>query len=337
MIPVLTAEEYISLKESIKNNGLWIPILVNQDNVILDGHHRFKICQEFGIPIKFVVRTFPTKLDEEIFVLECNVKRRQLDDLAKHKIQKQLKPRYQELSKLKQAEAGGDKKSENRLGTDDPKRSSKEKEKSRASTQAADQVNLSRKKAEKMDYVEERDPELYEQIGKSDKITVNKAYTLTRKKEKREQHEKEIKKLQVHLPESIQLHNQKFQTLKVKPNSISLIFTDPPYHDKFLYLFDDLAKQASIVLRDGGSVVTYVGQGNIGKIINMMEKVGLKFHWPLVIKHTGPSASVFGKKILVGCKIMLWFVKGKYDGEYVSDIKESKFQGKELHEWLKVL
>ncbi len=335
MIPALTAEEYDSLKDSIKNNGLWIPILVNQDNVILDGHHRYKICKELGIKIKHAVRTFPTKLDEEIFVIECNVKRRQLDDLGKHKIYEKLKPLYKQRAKLKQIEAGK-KYGENHpksLRTNDHKLSSKEKEESLASTQAANEVNLSRKKAQRMDHVKEQDPKLYEQIGQTDKITVNKAYTIIRKKEKRKLREKEIKKLQVHLPKSIQLYNQQFQTLKVKPKSISLIFTDPPYHDKFLYLFEDLAKQAGIVLRDGGSLVTFVGQGNIGKIIIIMEKVGLKFHWPLVIKHTGPSASVFGKKVLVGCKIMLWFVKGKYEGEFVSDIKESKFQGKELHEW----
>ena len=30
---------------------------------------------------------------------------------------------------------------------------------------------------------------------------------------------------------------------------------------------------------------------------------------------------------------MLWFTKGKYDGEFVKDCIRSEFQGKELHEW----
>ena len=140
-------------------------------------------------------------------------------------------------------------------------------------------------------------------------------------------------KKQVNLPKSIQLHNKKFQELKIKNNTVSLIFTDPPYHDKFIHLYDDLGKQASLVLRDGGSLVTYVGQGNIGKVINMMEKHGLKFHWPITVLHAGASASVFGKKVLVAAKIMLWFVKGKYEGEFVRDVIKSEFEGKELHEW----
>jgi len=137
----------------------------------------------------------------------------------------------------------------------------------------------------------------------------------------------------VNLPKNVMLYNQEFQSAPIANNSVSLIFTDPPYHDKYLYLFKDLAIHASKVLRNGGSLVTYVGQGNIGKIINMMEEQGLTFHWPFTIKNSGPSASVFGKKILVACKIMLWFTKEKYNGEFVRDFIELKFQGKELHEW----
>ena len=49
LVPQLSTEEYESLKQSIKENGLWFPIVVNKDGVILDGHHRYKACQELGI------------------------------------------------------------------------------------------------------------------------------------------------------------------------------------------------------------------------------------------------------------------------------------------------
>jgi Predicted transcriptional regulators len=44
LVPQLSTEEYESLKQSIKENGLWVPIVVNKDGVILDGHHRYKAC-----------------------------------------------------------------------------------------------------------------------------------------------------------------------------------------------------------------------------------------------------------------------------------------------------
>jgi ParB-like chromosome segregation protein Spo0J len=52
LVPPLSAEEYESLKESIKQNGLWVPIVVNSQGIILDGHHRFKVCQELGPELK---------------------------------------------------------------------------------------------------------------------------------------------------------------------------------------------------------------------------------------------------------------------------------------------
>jgi ParB-like chromosome segregation protein Spo0J len=80
LVPKLSRTEYELLKKSIKENGLWIPILVNLDGEILDGHHRFQACLELEIPTKHAVREFENKLLEKKFVIECNLKRRQLND-----------------------------------------------------------------------------------------------------------------------------------------------------------------------------------------------------------------------------------------------------------------
>jgi len=87
------------------------------------------------------------------------------------------------------------------------------------------------------------------------------------------------------------------------------------------------------ILKDDGVLLTYVGNFNMGKIINIMEAAGLTYHWTMAIIHSGPSASIFDKKILVGYKPMIMFVKGKYNGEFIRDVIKSEFQGKELHEW----
>ena len=73
LVPALSNTEYASLKESIKDNGLWLPIITNSDGVILDGHHRFKACQELDIQTKHAVRDFENKLFEKKFVIEANL------------------------------------------------------------------------------------------------------------------------------------------------------------------------------------------------------------------------------------------------------------------------
>ena len=73
MVPKQSPEEYESLKQSIKEeNGLYVPIIVNQNGVILDGHHRYKACQELGIEPKALVKEFNNQLDEQQFVIDCN-------------------------------------------------------------------------------------------------------------------------------------------------------------------------------------------------------------------------------------------------------------------------
>lgn len=99
LVPILSDDDYQSLKESIKQNGLWMPILVNKENIILDGHHRFKICQELGTKIKYAVREFPTKSEETIFVGECNLKRRQLTPLQRINLVRLLEPYYNKIAK----------------------------------------------------------------------------------------------------------------------------------------------------------------------------------------------------------------------------------------------
>ena len=53
LVPEMSTEEYKSFKRDIKENGLRIPITVNQEGVILDGHHRFRACKELGIECTF--------------------------------------------------------------------------------------------------------------------------------------------------------------------------------------------------------------------------------------------------------------------------------------------
>ena len=85
LMPPVTASEYETLKHSIKEEGrLLLPIVLNQDNVILDGHHRFKACQELGIPIRIDKKDFTGRpLDEMMYVVNVNLYRRSLNDFQR--------------------------------------------------------------------------------------------------------------------------------------------------------------------------------------------------------------------------------------------------------------
>lgn len=316
----LSDSEYAELRASIKAYHLWIPIITNPDGVILDGHHRYKACVEVGEPIRHAIRDFPTKTDEIIFVGECNLKRRQMTSLQRIETVKKLEPYYIEKKKENQ----GTRTDRNMVVIVPP---------GKTRDLLGEKAHVSGSIYERgAAILEEASKEDIDKINKGEK-TISKVYHEINKIKKREERQQKLKEVQVNLPESVTLHNSEFQKVFVEGNSVSLILTDPPYHEKYLHLYEDLAVHASRVLREGGSLICYVGHYAIGTVINMMEKHGMKFHWPIAVIHSGPSASVFGRKILVGYKPMLWFVKGKYDGEFVRDTIQSTFQGKELHEW----
>jgi len=323
----LSSEQYHSLKESIReNDGIWIPIICNAEGVILDGHHRFRACIELEIKPKAVVKEFDNALLEKKFVIECNLARRQLNDFQKAELGLTLLAIEQELAKIRREEHS---KSNEPLGSDE--------QGGKARDIVAKQIGMSGTTFERARKIIENAPEeIKKKLRTNDANTsISKEYKNIVKAEKKEKRQEQIKELQVHLPEKVTLHNSEFQKVFIEGNSVSLIITDPPYHEKDLHLYTDLAVHASRVLREGGSILCYAGQFAIHKVIGTMEEHGLKFQWPMIILHGGPTTAMWGKKILVGYMPMLWFVKGKYEGDMVRDVVQSEFQGKEMHEWAK--
>ena len=102
LLPKLPKEEYEALKLSIQKEGLHFPIIVNKNGVILDGHHRYKICQELELAIRFEIKEFANSLLEKKFVIESNLLRRQLTTFQRIKMAKPLIEIERELAKERQ-------------------------------------------------------------------------------------------------------------------------------------------------------------------------------------------------------------------------------------------
>src|SRR5215510_3281676 len=76
----LSPQEREALKEDIKQRGIQVPIELDNAGAILDGHHRWDIAQELGLPeaqIPIVVRDeLRTEADKIAHVLKVNLLRR---------------------------------------------------------------------------------------------------------------------------------------------------------------------------------------------------------------------------------------------------------------------
>lgn len=84
----MSGVDFERLKKSIKDEGgLLMPIVLNQDRVVLDGHHRLRACRELGIPIVYTIKDFTNRPLEELkFVVSVNLHRRHLDEFQRAEI-----------------------------------------------------------------------------------------------------------------------------------------------------------------------------------------------------------------------------------------------------------
>lgn len=270
-----------------------MPLIVNQDMILLDGHHRYNACVELGIEPQVEVKSFNDPLSEKLLVIHANLKRRQLTTAQKVEMGHTIKPIYEELAKrnslsnLKHANTNCDK-----SGSSEPV--------GRVNEVVAKEVGLSRATYQRGETVLKHAPEIWNDQVKAGKLTINRAYNI---------HSKNVRKEELSrcanvaaIPESIKLLQGDFaekSTKEIIPNnSVDLIFTDPPYGMDAMSLYKDLAIIASRILKDGGSLVTYAGHCMIPTIIHIMENTGLTFWWPIAIKLSGQYARAYHRGYL---------------------------------------
>lgn len=77
LLPQPHAEERAQLKADIEMNGLLDEGIVWKENgILLDGHTRFKICEELGIPFRYQTLSFPDRQEAIDWVYNNQLARR---------------------------------------------------------------------------------------------------------------------------------------------------------------------------------------------------------------------------------------------------------------------
>jgi hypothetical protein len=115
-VPKLSQQEYSSLKQDIHEYGQLYPIIVNQDGVVLDGHHRFRICEELGKEPEYKVKEFKDDAEERLFVIKSNLagKGRHLNKFRRTELALKLKPDLKEIARRNESLGGKNKKKSTR-------------------------------------------------------------------------------------------------------------------------------------------------------------------------------------------------------------------------------
>jgi endogenous inhibitor of DNA gyrase (YacG/DUF329 family) len=93
LIPPLSDDEYSRLERSIIAEGVRDPIITWQGTIV-DGHNRYRICQEHGIAFKTAEIVFGSKDAAKIWIIENQFGRRNLNSYQKSVLALQLEPLY---------------------------------------------------------------------------------------------------------------------------------------------------------------------------------------------------------------------------------------------------
>lgn len=360
IVPSLTPREYDLLKSSIKESGEnAIPIIVNQDNIVLDGHNRFKACQELGITPKIEVMKFPDPILEKEFIITINLNRRHLNSFQIAELGYQLEEIEREKAKKRQLnhlKNVGDNSSLSLAPFDaNEKEGKQERQKGKVSQIIANKIGQPTRTYERnRKIIEEGSDEQKERLRQG-KVSTNKVYNEIVKAKK-------IKDLLAPLSNNVKpslsfssgAYDNIINSLnliegdfsekgkEISKESIDLIVTDPPYSSKNIQIYHELGDLASRVLKSGGSLVTYIGQHNLPEILNIITSYNLTYRLVIAVKLTGSNSTFYQRNVIIKWKPLLWFIKGEELSQtsplialnnYLDDFIESKPPEKILHPW----
>jgi hypothetical protein len=327
LLPRPSETEFESLKQSIASeHRLIVPVIVNKDGIVLDGHNRFRACNELGILLQYHTKDFDDPLEEKQFVIEANVNRRHLNEFQRAELGFLMEGIEGELAKKKQEESQF-KPGHPRYGVEGEARIV-----SPISHIIAKKAGISHATYERSKKIIIKGSEDQKNALREGDVGIKKIYGQLRREERRNEL---IQKAKLATPitqqlkqsgnPNVQLYHYDFKLLteqQMASESADLIFTDPRDDGDSLPMFQDLAKFGNKWLKEGGSLVTYASHWALPTIIDYMRANNLQYWWMMSVKRKGGSTRMHKRKVRVRWKPLLWFIKGPVGTQPTSMIND---------------
>jgi len=384
LLPTIDAKSYESLKKNIMENGIKVPLIINTNNILLDGYTRLKIARELGLKkVPCLIKHFDNMLEEKLFIITVNVHRRHLNTTQRLKLALKALKIKEELYKGKEKRLrylipfrkNKDKDSNNNNNSSNNKNASflrgvKNSDEPSPSTttdtttiptstpthnntklniwnEIARDFALSYEtlsKGKKIEEVAEKDKEIAEMYQKDRPVA--SIYRRIVEKEARANVRPIVEEGKVKVEDLANvtiLHGDFREVLKDIPsNSIDLIFTDPPYSEKYLDLVKDLFLLASRVLKPSGFLAIMYGQNHLDKFFKIFENSNdngngnkLRYYWTIAIHMPDGQELFYMKNAVIRWKPIFIFQKEPFtvlEHRFEDHVSRPK-PDKSTHEW----
>ena len=343
-------KEYETLKKDIADNGIKVPLIINSNNILLDGYTRLRIAKELQLDtVPCMVKHFNDPLEEELFILTVNAYRRHLNtaqkvDLALRVIE--LKSKIGKEKRMKNLVQY----SNNNYDNNDSDNSdngtailSTENFPGKLSVigssmtnighdtaesiwkRIAKEFNVSEKtlaKGKKIKEVSGKDAKIAElwQEALQGKRSIQAVYERVKQKEARDNIKPLVNDAKMKLST---LFNGKIKILRgdfrqvlsdIPDNSIDLIFTDPPYSDNDIELVKELFLLTSRVLKPIGFLAVMYGQDHPDRFFQVFNNNNgtLRYYWCIALHLPDSNELLASKNVEIRWKPIILFQKEHY-------------------------
>jgi DNA modification methylase len=222
LIPPLTSEEFKQLERNILEEGIRDP-LVTWNGILIDGHNRYRIAQEYDIDFTTVEKEFADINAVKVWMINNQFGRRNLISYVRTVLALRLKEIYSEIAK------------ENQIRKPDfvpqtfGEQNKKENETNYKIGKIADVSSETIRKVEKIEATASTEIKAKASTGQ---ISINEAY----KEIKKEEHEQLKTQKAIEIIEKVYesntniFHGNCIEFIKtIEDKSIDCLITDPPY------------------------------------------------------------------------------------------------------------
>lgn len=168
LIPPLSDDERTELRASLEHEGCRDALVV-WNNTIIDGHNRYALCHELGIPFKTVTRNFESRDDAMLWIIRNQFARRNLTPYVRAQLALKAKPLIAAQAKAQQVRK-----------PESVSQNSVEQNPIDTQKQLASIAHVSHDTIHKVETVERDAPEPIKQKARSGELSVNRAYILTK-------------------------------------------------------------------------------------------------------------------------------------------------------------
>jgi ParB-like chromosome segregation protein Spo0J len=89
LLPPLSPNEFAALKDDIAMHGIRVPVIVDEDGEIIDGHHRYTAAVELGLRLSEIpveIRSGLSEMEKRQLSRSMNMQRRHLSSKQKRQL-----------------------------------------------------------------------------------------------------------------------------------------------------------------------------------------------------------------------------------------------------------